>query len=337
MPNEHWRDQPRENGKFVRKPAAQRDRSATLVPHSQDPYQHEDPYLDLENLEQEPASTSAKLLIHSASTLDSGITTPVSEHCPLEPPAPPPPPVPKPTPLNMSLGMQIPEFAGNTKDTCQPSAFLKNFAKVQRACSVAETQYCDIFGDYLVSNSPAAKWFASQSTPKSSWPALKKAFMDRFPDIPEAEETKPDIQRRLLELRLDVARLGEKEKVAGTEVWSHVAFAGQIRNLAAEAGIDNEPSMIFMVRDELPTRIRDKIPANHSSWSSFAKAIAELDLDVVKDTARRHKETEAKEAKLKAELTASATIPVNLVANASDEDVMLWLSGGQPSVDQGKE
>ncbi|PPQ68022.1 hypothetical protein CVT24_002931 [Panaeolus cyanescens] len=327
-PAEHWRYQPRStNGRFI---AASRTRSNTIVPEQPHTSEIEDSF-DVSTLVDPDTPPSEPLddifPIHSSSTIDSGAHTPTSD---IEPgPYLDTQPLVEPQHLEQeelslntqpatpqkrryrkpmsSATLELTQFSGNESDKCQPSAFIKAFGREERRGCTNDAEIVTALADYLESDSPAEDWYNDPATPKSTWNALRASFIQRFPDAPKAKDTKEDLQRKLMDMRLEASKLGEKEMYMGTEVWSHVAFAQRVLRMAKEAGIDQNAGTIFTVRDHLPTVITDKVSSSHSSWTAFTDAIKNVDIEYIKDCARKRKEeTERLKAEVKAQVSVSS-------------------------------
>jgi len=189
-------------------------------------------------------------------------------------------------------------ISGEPDSEIQSVDFLKKFRQHMRATGTTDDAgKIEAFGDHLITDSPAEKWYKSYMTtnPKGTFASLDSAFITRFPSIQKVAQTSIDYQRELLALRLEIGMLGKKEKFGGVELWSHQAFAQKALSLAKLAGIDTGTSCIFNVRDELPEIIRDKVSESHTSWVSFTDAIRNMDLTYIRDGVRKFEEAKKKE------------------------------------------
>jgi len=197
----------------------------------------------------------------------------------------------------MSAPIAVPDFSGEPGDAVQSAEFLKKFRALMNIGNITnDARMNSSFENYLKYNSPADEWFKEQDTSQMTWKALEKAFLERFPPIQKAKKSESELERELCELRLPVDELGKKERYAGEEVWSHVAFAEKALSLARQAKINTSSNSIWKVRDELPEIIRQKVKETYTTWDDFCAAIKDIDTSHIRDGVRKHqKEKEEKE------------------------------------------
>jgi len=135
------------------------------------------------------------------------------------------------------------------------------------------------FVDYLGASSQADLWFEDlEPATKESWTLLEAAFIARWPRITKAKRSEQEIARELLSTLLEENELGEKVKIGGVEVWSHVAWADKIAILVNEADIAMRTTHIWQVRDKLPYTIKDVVKSTHANWTAFLQAVRDVDL-----------------------------------------------------------
>ena len=198
----------------------------------------------------------------------------------------------------------IPEFAGTQEDTIQPTEFLKMIKRTFLAnMTLTDENKVSAFGLYLKSDSPAEEWFNDDKTPKKTWSELEREFKIRFPNVTKAMKTAQELERELGMMRIAAEELGKTEKFRGEEVYTHTIFAEKILDLAKRAKVEMSTSGLWNVRDELPEILREKIPENQTSWTAFAQAIKEVDMGHIREGVRKHKEKEANDAKVKADIS----------------------------------
>jgi len=152
-------------------------------------------------------------------------------------------------------------FHGDGREGENPQNFLRAFRREMR--SLATTNDKDIaqaFIDYLGAGSQADLWFEdlAQAT-QESWVQLETAFVARWPRITQAKRSEQEIERELLSTLLNEKELGEKVKIGGVDVWSHVAWADKVTILVNEANIASKTTHIWQVRDKLPDAIKDVV------------------------------------------------------------------------------
>jgi hypothetical protein len=197
----------------------------------------------------------------------------------------------------MSTPIAVPDFSGEPGDAIQSAEFLKKFRALMNIGNItSDARMNSSFENYLKYNSPADEWFKELNTSEMTWKALEKAFLERFPPIQKAKKSESELERELCELRLKADELGKKEKYAGEEVWSHVAFAERALSLARQAKINTGSNSIWKVRDELPEIIRQKVKETYATWDEFCTAIKEVDTSHIRDGVKKYqKEKEEKE------------------------------------------
>ena len=67
--------------------------------------------------------------------------------------------------------------------------------------------------------------------------------------------------------------MGKKEKVAGQEVYTHIAWADKMGMVIKGAKLENTTMHIGHVRKNLPKLLREKIGAGHADWNVFLEAV----------------------------------------------------------------
>ena len=159
--------------------------------------------------------------------------------------------------------------------------------------SLATTNDKDIaraFVDYLGASSQADLWFDDLTqTTQESWAWLETAFVARWPRITQAKRSEQEIERELLSTLLNEKELGEKVKIRGVDVWSHVAWADKVTILVNEANIALKTTHIWQVRDKLPDAIKDVVGSTHADWTTFMKAVRDVDLQHIRDAVLKRK------------------------------------------------
>ena len=190
-------------------------------------------------------------------------------------------------------------FHGDGREGENPQNFLRAFRREMR--SLATTNDKDIaqaFIDYLGAGSQADLWFEdlAQAT-QESWVQLETAFVARWPRITQAKRSEQEIERELLSTLLNEKELGEKVKIGGVDVWSHVAWADKVTILVNEANIASKTTHIWQVRDKLPDAIKDVVKSTHTDWTAFMQAVRDVDLQHIRDAvSKRKKEDDIRRA-----------------------------------------
>ncbi|KAG2030203.1 hypothetical protein BDR03DRAFT_878878, partial [Suillus americanus] len=142
----------------------------------------------------------------------------------------------------------------------------------------ASTEKLDAFGDYLGTGSQVEIWFkALQSANKTTWPVFVIAFETHWPPIIIAEKTKAEYEKELLEFLLTDKEVGTRTTLYDRECWMHVAWATKALQLAMSAGIAASTSMIWQVREKLPSVVKDLLKdTEYMDWAEFTKEVTEL-------------------------------------------------------------
>lgn len=189
------------------------------------------------------------------------------------------------------LSNNVDIFYGDGREGENPQNFLHAFCREMR--SLATTNDKDIawaFVDYLGASSQADLWFDDLTqTMQESWARLETAFVAQWPQITQAKRSEQEIERELLGTLLNEKELGEKVKIGGVDIWSHVAWANKVTILVNEANITSKTTHIWQVRDKLPDTIKDVVGSTHADWTTFMKAVRDVDLQHIRDAVSKRK------------------------------------------------
>jgi hypothetical protein len=169
-------------------------------------------------------------------------------------------------------------FHGDGREGENPQNFLRAFRREMRLLTTTDDkEIAGAFVDYLGASSQADLWFKDLApATKESWALLETAFIARWPQITQAKRSEQEIERELLSTLLEEKELGEKVKIGGVKVWSHVAWADKIAILVNEADIATKTSHIWQVRDKLPYAIKDVVKSTHADWTTFLQAVCHI-------------------------------------------------------------
>jgi hypothetical protein len=195
----------------------------------------------------------------------------------------------------MASAETITPFHGDNDDE-NPEDFLRAFFRRMGTHSddVKKSQ----FRYYLQADSAADEWYAElPENEKKSWTDIEAAFQKRWPRKTQAKKTEEEYEDEILGRKLKVDDLGKKEKVAGREVYSHVAWADKMATTVKSAKLEKTTSYVRQVRKELPTILREKVGTGHADWTAFLQAVRDVDVDHINDCMeRRNKDLEEKKA-----------------------------------------
>jgi hypothetical protein len=173
------------------------------------------------------------------------------------------------------------------------------------------------FPNFLQADSVANDWFEDlAAVDKKDWDAIEAAFRKRWPRKKAVKKTTEEYEEEITGLQLKMEDLGKKEKVAGREVYAHIAWADKMGTIVRGAKLESTSTYIGHVRKELPKLIREKVGVGHVDWLAFLKAVRDIDLDHIRDgVSIWKKEQEEQDAIRKRiqqleKLTASPTGPL---------------------------
>ncbi|KIM35433.1 hypothetical protein M413DRAFT_79459 [Hebeloma cylindrosporum] len=176
---------------------------------------------------------------------------------------------------------QVAPFHGD-KDDENPEDFLRSFFR----CMGMSTD--DIkkqqFPNFLQADSVADEWYEDLSAAdRASWATIESAFRKRWPRKQQVKKTKEEYEEEIAGLLLNIEDLGKKEKVAGRDVYSHIAWADKMATIVRGAKLEDTTTYIGQVRKKLPKLLREKIGAGHEDWTSFLKAVRDVDTDHIRE------------------------------------------------------
>ena len=174
------------------------------------------------------------------------------------------------------------------------------------------------FPNFLQADSVADEWFEELTeNDKSSWDNIEKAFRKRWPRNKAAKKTNEEYEEEIREVLLKTEDLGKKEKVAGREVYTHIAWADKMATVIGGAKLEKTTTHIGHVRKNLPMIVREKIGTGHADWVDFLKAVRDLDIDYIRDGVDIWKKEQADQAAVRKRIgeleklvTASPTAPI---------------------------
>lgn len=174
-----------------------------------------------------------------------------------------------------------------------------------------------VFSTLLSAGSIADTWWNKLDTShKSTWSDVKTAFSNRWPAITVAEKTGLDYQREILALRLKEEEVGKQITVAGVPTWAHLQFHVNLRQLVNEAGANTTAGLVYQVRENLPTVIKELTTPGLAEWSKFLDEIKALDTNKLREkaeTARKKKEEEKMQSARLARLETMQTDAIEVM------------------------
>ncbi|KAH7905959.1 hypothetical protein BJ138DRAFT_1094655, partial [Hygrophoropsis aurantiaca] len=190
-------------------------------------------------------------------------------------------------------------FNGDGTDTVSPQDFMRAYRRSMIAANITDDQErAQNFEFYLRTGSVADQWYASLPVAtRNSWALLVMEFNDRWEPREAVKKTQQQLEEELSTLKLESKDLGKVVSVGGLDTYTHVVWAQEILRLAKEAGIENSNTLTWSVRKNIPTIMKELIPATHSSWATLARAVEQAPIEKIKEGAekerRRQEEADA--------------------------------------------
>ena len=202
-------------------------------------------------------------------------------------------------------------FHGDKEDE-SPEDFLRAFYR--RMGDKSDDTKKGQFPYYLQAYSVADEWFAElPDEKKKTWGDIEVAFRARWPKKQQIKKTDEEYEDEIIGRKLKEEDLGKREKVAGMEVYSHVAWADKMATTVKSAKLEKTTNHLRQVRKELPTILREKIGTGHADWGAFLQAVRDVDVDSIRDSIDiRNKEKAAidKHIRILEALSKSPTAPL---------------------------
>lgn len=228
--------------------------------------------------------------------------------------------LPEPTPTSPQtaddiMGMeQVAPFHGDKEDE-NPEDFLRSFFR--RMGSASDDVKKQQFPNFLQADSVADEWFEDlMADDKKDWKAIETAFRKRWPRKKAAKKTVEEYEEEITGLRIGMEDMGKKEKVAGRDIYSHIAWADKMATIVRGAKLEDTTTYIGHVRKELPKLLREKVGAGHTSWTAFLQAVHDVDIDHIRDGVEVWRKEQLEQEVIKKriqqleKLTASPTAPL---------------------------
>ena len=203
--------------------------------------------------------------------------------------------MPQPTADNDDMAEVVSPFHGDKEDE-SPEDFLRAFYR--RMGDKSEETKKSQFPYYLQAYSVADEWYSDLSDDdKKSWTSIEAAFRKRWPKKVQVKKTEEEYEDEILGRKMKVEDLGKKEKLAGMEIYSHIAWADKMATTIKSAKLEKTTTYIRQVRRELPDALREKVGTGHINWDAFLQAVRDVDIDYIRDYVElRNKELQERNA-----------------------------------------
>ncbi|KAF8804349.1 hypothetical protein BYT27DRAFT_7225408 [Phlegmacium glaucopus] len=141
------------------------------------------------------------------------------------------------------------------------------------------------FPNYLQADGTADDWFIDlDDNEKKTWADIQEAFRKRWPRKKQVKKTVKEYEEEILGQKIATEDLAKKEKIAGREVYSHIAWADKIAKSVKGAKLDKTTTYIRQVRKDLPNILREKIGMGHEDWDAFLQAVRDVNIDHIRDS-----------------------------------------------------
>ena len=162
-------------------------------------------------------------------------------------------------------------FHGDKEDE-NPEDFLRAFYR--RMGDKSDEMKRSQFPYYLQADSVADEWFSDLvDNDKKTWGDIELAFRKRWPRKKQTKKTDEEYEDEIMGRKLRTEDLGKKEKVAGREIYTHIAWANKMATSVKQAKWETTTNHLRQVRKDLPNILREKIGTGHAGLEEFLKAI----------------------------------------------------------------
>ncbi|KAH7905069.1 hypothetical protein BJ138DRAFT_1018215 [Hygrophoropsis aurantiaca] len=195
-------------------------------------------------------------------------------------------------------------FCGDSNDTTSPQNFISFFMRSMIAAGCNDdTKMARNFKYYLRTGSEADEWYQNLGAlEQNSWCLLEAEFNRQWEPVAIVKKTQQEKEQELSKCKLEMDELGKTIKVGGLDTYTHVAWAAKVLRLAKDAQVEKTNNLIWFVRDNLPSVLKDLVPATHNTWFDFTKAITDVPLEKLKEKAEKERKSQEDSNKLKIRL-----------------------------------
>ena len=202
-------------------------------------------------------------------------------------------------------------FHGDKEDE-NPEDFLRAFYR--RMGDKSDDTKKAQFRYYLQADSAADEWYTDLlDNEKKSWGDIEVAFNKRWPRKRQVKKTDEEYEDEILGRKLKTEDLGKKEKVAGRDIYTHIAWADKMAVSVKGAKWEKTTNHLRQTRKELPTILREKVGTSHTNWETFLQAVRDVDVEYIRDSIdikNKEQATIDKRLRLLETLSRSPTAPL---------------------------
>ena len=141
------------------------------------------------------------------------------------------------------------------------------------------------FPYYLQADSVADEWYSDLGdNEKKTWVSIETAFKKRWPRKKQVKKTDEEYEDEIMGRKLKTEDLGKKEKVAGREVYTHIAWADKMATSVTGAKWEKTTNHLRQTRKDLPNILREKVGTKHRDWEEFLQAVRDVDIEYIRDS-----------------------------------------------------
>ena len=138
------------------------------------------------------------------------------------------------------------------------------------------------FPYYLQADSIADKWYLDlHDDEKKSWDRSEAAFKTRWLRKKQAKKMDEEYEDEILGRKLKMEDLGKKEKVAGRDIYTHIAWADEMATSIKGAKLEQTNTHVRQVRRELLDILHKKVGTGHATWTVFLQVVWDVDVDYI--------------------------------------------------------
>jgi len=156
-------------------------------------------------------------------------------------------------------------------------------------------------------------WNKLDSKHKGTWVNVKAAFTTQWPAIKVAKKMGLDYQCKILALHLSEEEVGKQITVVGVFTWAHLQFHMSLQQLVNEARANTTAGLVYQVRENLPTVIKELTTLGLAEWNKFLDKIKALDTNKLREKAETAQKKKEKEKVQNARLVRLETMQTDVI------------------------
>jgi hypothetical protein len=186
------------------------------------------------------------------------------------------------------MAATLPLFYGDGREGENGQNWMKRFFMTY--VGEEEKKRLELLESAMADGSRAEEWFSNlKDEDKASWAEVRKKWDEKWPKTRVETKKKAEAQKELMALTVTEEEMSEKVEKGGREITKVEEWAEKAKVLATEAGVDESDTLIALVHDKLPLAICDKVSAKQTNWTSFTKAVRDVDKGYLREKAEKAK------------------------------------------------